>query len=101
MAPVTPIFAVPAKVTATALDVFAVRVMPAMFKVFPTPFAVIVLPVPVLAIFNAPIPRVVLLPAMAIVLLELAVTTPVPRFRLFAAVFVADPKASPSDQAQA
>jgi hypothetical protein len=71
-----------------------------MFKVFPTPFAVIVLPVPVLAIFNAPIPRVVLLPAKAIALLEVAVATPVPRLRLFAAVFVTDPKASPSFHVQ-
>jgi hypothetical protein len=101
MAPVTPIFAVPAKVTVTAEVVFAVRVKPPRVKVFPAPLAVSVLPVEALVIFTAPIPRVVLLPTKEIVLEELAVAVPVPRFRLFAAVFVADPKVRVSVHVQA
>jgi hypothetical protein len=62
---------------------------------------VIVLPVEVLVMFTAPIVNLVPFPAKAIVLEELAVTTPVPRLRLFAAEFVDDPKASPSVHVQA
>ena len=100
IAPVTPMFAVPAKVTVTGVAL-AERVNPPISKVFPAPLAVIVLPLAVLVIFTAPIVNLVPDPAKAIVREELAVTTPVPRFRLFAAVFVDDPKASPSFNVQA
>ena len=100
IAPVTPMFAVPAKVTVVAVGL-AERVNPPISRVLPTPLAVIDLEAAVLVIFTAPIVNLVPVPAKAIVLVELAVTTPVPRLRLFAAVFVDDPKASPSLQAQA
>jgi hypothetical protein len=58
--------------------------------------AVSVLPDEALVILTGPIVNFVPVPARAIVLPELAVTTPVPKLRLFAAVFVDDPKASPS-----
>ena len=100
IAPVTPKFAVPAKVTVVAVGL-AERVNPPISKVFPNPLAVIVLQVDVLVIFTAPIVNLVPDPAKAIVLWVLAVTTPVPRLRLFAEVFVDDPKASPSVHVQA
>jgi hypothetical protein len=93
-------FAVPARVTVTGVKL-AERVNPPISKVFPAPLAVIVLPLEVLVMFTAPIVNLVPDPAKAIVLVEVAVTTPVPRLRLFAAVFVDDPKASPSIHDQA
>jgi len=83
IAPVTPRFAVPAKVTVTALDVFAERVRPPISKVFPAPVAVIVLPLTaILVMFTAPIFKVVFVPAKVTPLSVLAVTVPAPRLRL-------------------
>ena len=100
IAPVTPMFAVPAKVTVVGVKL-AERVNPPISRVLPTPLAVIDLEAAVLVIFTAPIVSLVPVPSKAIVLLELAVTTPVPRLRLFAAVFPVAPKASPFSQVQA
>jgi hypothetical protein len=60
-----------------------------------------VLPVEELVIFTGPIVNFVPVPAKVIVLLELTVAVPVPRLRLFAAVFVDAPKVSKSVHVQA
>ena len=100
IAPVTPMFAVPARVTVVGVKL-AERVNPPISRVLPTPLAVIDLEAAVLVILTAPIVNLVPVPAKVIVLVELAVTIPVPRLRLFAAVFPVAPKASPSVQVQA
>ena len=99
--PVTFRFALPNKSTTTATVGFAERVNPPISKVFPAPLAVSVLPDEVLVIFTGPIVNFVPVPAKVIVLLELAVTVPVPRLRLFAEVFVDVPKVSKSVHVQA
>ena len=99
MGPVILKFALPNNSTTTALLVFAERVNPPISRVFPVPLvllAVRVLPELSLVIFTRPIVNLVPVPARAIVLPELAVATPVPRLRLFVAVFVDDPKVSKS-----
>jgi hypothetical protein len=63
--------------------------------------AVSVLPDEALVIFTGPIVNFVPVPAKVIVLLELAVTIPVPKLRLFAAEFVDAPKVSKSAHVQA
>jgi hypothetical protein len=93
-------FAVPARVTVVGVKL-AERVNPPISRVLPTPLAVIDLEAAVLVILTAPIVNLVPVPAKVIVLVELAVTIPVPRLRLFAAVFPVAPKASPSVQVQA
>ena len=100
IAPVTAMFAVPARVTVVGVKL-AERVNPPISRVLPNPLAVIDLAFAELVIFTAPIVSLVPSPAKAIVLWVLAVTTPVPRLRLFAEVFVDDPKASPSVHVQA
>jgi hypothetical protein len=62
-----------------------------MFRVFPAPVAVIVLPLEVLVILTEPMVRVVPVPAKVIALDELAVTVPVPRLRLLDEVLPAVP----------
>ena len=99
IAPVTPKFAVPAKVTVVAVGL-AERVNPPISRVFPDPLAVILLPLLELVMLAAPMVNLVPVPSNSILLSPASVTTPVPRLRLFAAVFVAEPKAIPSCQAQ-
>ena len=99
--PVTLRFALPNKSTTTGTVVFAERVNPPISRVFPAPLAVSVLPDEALVIFTGPIVNFAPVPAKVIVLLELAATVPVPRSRLFAAVFVDDPKVSESVHVQA
>jgi hypothetical protein len=90
IAPVTLMFAVPARDTVVAVALVE-RLKPFISRVFPAPLAVIVTPeVPI----TSAIVNVVPFPNKFTPLEPDKVTVPVPRLRLFTAVFVADPKFS-------
>ena len=90
IAPVTLMFAVPARDTVTGFALVE-RLKPFISRVFPAPLAVI--DVPAVPITSA-IVNLVPVPNKFTVLEPVKVTVPVPRLRLFVAVFVADPKVS-------
>ena len=90
IAPVMLRFAVPARVTVTGVALVE-RLKSLISRVFPVPLAVNDDP-PVL--ITSPIVNLVPAPNKFTALVPDKVTVPVPRLRLFTAVFVADPKFS-------
>ena len=90
IAPVMLRFAVPSRVTVTGVALVE-RLKPLISRVFPAPLAVNDDP-PVL--ITSPIVNLVPVPDKFTALVPDKVTVPLPRLRLFSAVFVADPKFS-------
>jgi hypothetical protein len=90
IAPATLRFAVPARVTVTGVALVE-RLKPLISRVFPVPLAVNDNPT---VLITSPIVNLVPVPNKFTALVPDKVTVPFPRLRLFAAVFVADPKFS-------